>query len=150
MFHSFALALICFAIAHGHGTDEYGLKRQALSDFKRRSLRGGDSKSCTLAGCEICTKDGKECAKCKENHMAMAADSCTSFDELFSGLSDSDFALSGNLVLMSSKKIADWLAGSFAGAQGKYRTMLQDMQLLHFPGNSRINSMPSQFFLPAM
>ena len=81
-----------------------------------------EKQPCTLEGCETCTQDGKECHKCKENHMPFSIDSCTSFEELFSDVSDSSFTISGNLVLMSSKKIAQALADGFAMVKGKSRT----------------------------
>ena len=81
-----------------------------------------EAQPCTLQGCKTCTLDGKECHECKENHMPVGIDSCASFDELFSDVSDSSFKISGNLVLFSSKKIAKALADGFAMVPGKTRT----------------------------
>ena len=80
-----------------------------------------EAQPCTLKGCEKCTLDGKTCVKCKENHMPVTSQSCASFDELFSDVSDSSFTLSGNLVLFSSEKIAQALSDGFAMVEGKPR-----------------------------
>lgn len=79
-------------------------------------------KPCTLKNCKKCSFDGKECRTCEDGHMAMAIDSCTSFTELLSDVSASSFSLSGNLVLLSSKKIAGALADGMAGVPKKSRT----------------------------
>jgi len=55
--------------------------------------------------------------------MPVAIDSCASFEELFSDVSASSFTISGNLVLLSSKKIAKALSDGFARVPGKSRTV---------------------------
>jgi len=78
-------------------------------------------KPCKLAGCKSCSADAEECYECEDNHILLSYDTCASLNTVFAGISDSSFVLSGNLVLLSNKQIADSLTAGFAGVKGKSR-----------------------------
>ena len=78
-------------------------------------------KPCELAGCKSCTSDGEECIECEDNHILLSHDTCASLNTTFAGISNSSFALLGNLVLFSNEQIADSLTAGFAGVKGRSR-----------------------------
>jgi len=52
--------------------------------------------------------------------MQVTFDTCMSIDDVFDGVSDSSFVLSGNLVMLSSKQISDALTGALGGVQSRF------------------------------